>query len=207
MRLRENIHLIGCVDSQIFGNKLPSTRQVLKVLFFNTRVSGFDIKTSAALAVRETMIFWTKARLKTKQDYNCVTKLMDLHRQWHLLGKNINAPSNKKKEEEFCGKLDDLFDIAHQDALVGLDNVRTEFLQNQRKPGRIGFIWDIQSTYDLMEAAELRKTTDALQRLERMGHERALFGKFSPNILTKPLFYDPEDFCTCKFRPFAASIF
>lgn len=46
LRSVDKDYLIGEVNYQIMGAKLPSNRQVLSVLFFNARIAKLDIDTS-----------------------------------------------------------------------------------------------------------------------------------------------------------------
>lgn len=63
----KDIFIVGDINHQITGAKLPSNRQVLAVLFFNIREVKFTIKESANLVVRECIIFWEKSRIPTKE--------------------------------------------------------------------------------------------------------------------------------------------
>ena len=57
------VYLIGHYTHQIVGNKLPSNKQVLQVLFFNMREVKLSLRESAALTIKETSIFCDKARI------------------------------------------------------------------------------------------------------------------------------------------------
>lgn len=63
-----NVVFVGRVEHQIVGAKLPSLRQVLKLLFFHTRVGGLTIRESARLVVREISLFWEKARIPIRYE-------------------------------------------------------------------------------------------------------------------------------------------
>lgn len=80
--LRKDIFLIGDIDPQIGGNKLPSNLQVLKVLFFYVRELKMDIKDAAKLVIDEVLLFWQKARLPLRQPIHCKQKLEALHQEW-----------------------------------------------------------------------------------------------------------------------------
>lgn len=106
----------------------------------NHRTLKFSLKASAELVIKEVLIFWEKARIKTRQEYHCVQKLLDLHTTWNALKKNKNRTSETQKSNEkiFVKTLDQLFDITHADALNLLKGEDKEFLINQRKPEREG---------------------------------------------------------------------
>lgn len=59
--LRENIYLIGDIETQIYGNKLPSKEQALKALFYNLKIVKLNRRESARMVVREIQIYWDKA--------------------------------------------------------------------------------------------------------------------------------------------------
>lgn len=138
---KDYVYLVGKSKHQITGAKLPSKRQILSVLFFNIRQVKLTVSESANLVIRECIIFWEKARIPTKAIPNCVKKLVDLYNYWRELQKNSSKARviHKKREEIFRTELDNLFDIAHADAL---DIMKIEedkvFLQKQREPGRPG---------------------------------------------------------------------
>lgn len=77
--VRENLFLIGEFDTQIYGNKLPSRLQVLKVFFFNLRHLKLTVCDSASLAIKETQVFWEKSKIPTQQNSRCITKLESLY--------------------------------------------------------------------------------------------------------------------------------
>lgn len=144
VELRSNkkcVFSVGDVNYQITGAKLPSNRQVLAVLFFNIREVKLNVSESANLVIRECIIFWEKARIPTRAIPNCVKKLVDLHHAWRELQKNSKKIQDiyKRREEDFKNNLDNLFDIAHADALERMKIEEDKiFLQKQREPGRPG---------------------------------------------------------------------
>lgn len=87
------MYLIGGVNHQITGSKLPCNRQVLAVLFYNIRVVNLTVNASANLAIRECIIYWEKARIPTKAFPNCVKKLVQLYQSWRNLQKNAKKNS------------------------------------------------------------------------------------------------------------------
>src|SRR6218665_1649809 len=79
----------------------------------------------------------------TRQDYNIVVKLKDLHGKWKVLKKDSSNMSGnqRSKETAFVDSLDDLFDVAHAEAmkLINIEEDR-KFLEAQREKGRRGCI-------------------------------------------------------------------
>lgn len=139
-RQRDKIYLIGYMSHQITGCKLPSNGQVLRSLFYNMRQVKKTLAEAALLTVKEVLLFWDKGKIPTRQSNHCVKKLEKLYDEWRKLQKNANRPSasQNKKEEAFKSALDDLFDVAHQDALQDICEEDKQFLLQQREKGRPG---------------------------------------------------------------------
>ena len=69
--------------------------------------------------------------------------------------KNTGTISNVEKESQFKQDIEMLFDVASAlDYLTGVSEVILTFLENQRKPGRIGFISNVETIYDEKLTAE-----------------------------------------------------
>lgn len=195
------IDLIGNVSHQIVGAKLPSIRQVFQVLCYNTRFVKLDAKKSAELAVNAVLIFWNQARIPTREHHKCVTKLLKLHEEYRGHQKrdiNQMSAATKSKYDQFFGNLDNLFDIAHADAIIMMRNEEDiAFLELQRQPGRPGSMIGVdQKLADKEERTRLRKEQEDARKLkhaqaEAMNQSREYFFMrfnekmsflFSPNI-------------------------
>ncbi|KAF2897735.1 hypothetical protein ILUMI_08441 [Ignelater luminosus] len=154
---RTTIYLIGAMKNQILGSKLPSQKDCLSVLFYNMRVVNMNLSDAANLVIDECLIFWKKARIPTKHRSDCVKKLKRLYETWRNLEKSCKRLSDtqKSKEKIFEGNMNNLFDIAHVNALslISIEEDK-EFLIAQRKPDRE----DSMIGIDLkLTAAEKRK--------------------------------------------------
>ncbi|GBM63821.1 hypothetical protein AVEN_262707-1 [Araneus ventricosus] len=129
----------GDIKHQITGSKLPSNGQVLAVLFYNIREVNLTVNESANLAIRECIIFWEEARMPTKSLRNYVRKFFKVYQVWRDLQKNAKKLQDvfKPRQQEFVSNLDNLFDIAHADALqlMKIEEDRM-FSQRQRQPVR-----------------------------------------------------------------------
>lgn len=138
---REKLFLLDHDESQITGAKLPSNGQVMRVLFYNIHKVKLNLRASMTLAMKEVETFWEKARIPTKKTQHSIEKLQSLYNEWRALQKNRKRRNElqEKRERDFLDKLNDLFDIAHADALQ-LINIEEDkqFLENQRKKGRPG---------------------------------------------------------------------
>lgn len=169
-RTKDKIFLVGYPIHQINGCKLPSNRQVLCALFYNLRTVNLTLRESAKLTIREVFIFWEKARIPTKQEQNGITKLEKLHAELRTLQKDRKKTSEtvKNKFKQFVEKLDDLFDIAQQDALALMKSEEDKaFLVKQRQKGRpgsmIGVDLKLSRTEEIKAQKELAKMKRQIQ--------------------------------------------
>lgn len=165
---KKEIFLIGDVKHQIAGSKLPSNGQVLAVLFYNIREVNLSVNESANLTIRECIIYWEKARIPTKSLPNCVKKLVNLYQVWRDLQKNAKKSQEvfEQRRREFLSELNNLFDIAHADALKLIKiNEDRVFLQRQREPGRPGHLAGVDKKLtDREEKSRLRNIEEEKRR-------------------------------------------
>ena len=166
LRAHDEIYLIGHVTNQIVGSKLPSCKQVLCVLFYNIRKVKLNLRESARLAIKETSVFWEKARIPVRDEQHCISKLEKVYKTWRdlqKLSKRISA-TQKVKIDDFVGSLDDLFYIAHANALqmIRIEEDR-QFLLLQRKKGRPGCMIGPDIKLAEVESVKMAK----LQKLEK----------------------------------------
>lgn len=177
-RTKDKIFIVGYPAHQITGCKLPSNRQVLATLFYNLRTVKLNLKESARITVQEVYIFWAKARIPTKYEKDAITKLEKLHLEWRNIQKDKNKTSEaaKKKIKEFASKLDDLFDVAHQDALTTMKSKEDkEFLLKQRQKGRPGSMLGVD--LKLTQAEERKQQKELAKMNEQNLAERFDIGK------------------------------
>lgn len=125
------------VNHQITGAKLPSSHQVLAVLFFNMRKVRTTLNESADLVIRECIVFWEKAGIPTEAFPNCVKKLVD-----HIKsGESCkNTGCFKRREDDVQRDLNNLLDNAHADAhqRMKIEKDKIFLKENKREPGRPG---------------------------------------------------------------------
>lgn len=165
-----NIDMVGNTSHQITGAKLPSNKQVLKVMFYNMRFVRLGAKESAHLAVQSAGIFWQQARIPIRNEHKSTEKLMKLYERWRNIRKTAptkRSKVQKKVADKFVEGLDDLFDIASNDALdiIKIDEDK-EFLEMQRKKGRPGCMAGIDMVLYGREkrAQERREKEEARKR-------------------------------------------
>lgn len=168
---RKPIFLIGYENNQILGAKLPSNRQVLSVLFYNMRNVYLKLHESARLVIKEVGIFWEKSSIPMRQECRAISKLEQLYDKWRNLEKNQARGSKvqRQNEKSFVDTLDDLFDIAHGDAMELIKSEETkQFLIAQRQTGRDGCLMGVD-----------RKRMEKEQRIaDRLEKERTRKEKY-----------------------------
>ena len=164
--LRKEIFLIGHFKHQITGSKLPSKGDCLRVLFYNMRALKMTLDDSAALVVEECIVFWKKAKIPVQELHKCRSKLKILYDSWKILVKDKNKSSKiiETKRMEFRNNLDDLFDVAHQNALQTMNiEEDKQFLIKQREKGWPGS----------MIGVDRKRTSIEKRRLQRIEKEKA----------------------------------
>lgn len=79
LRSNTNTYILGHLDHQIIGSKLPSNRQVSSVFLSNMRELKLSYRDSARLAIEEAIIFWEKARIETNAKWYSIRKLEEYY--------------------------------------------------------------------------------------------------------------------------------
>lgn len=174
LRKRNKVNLIGFINNQIVGGKLPSNRQALSVLFYNLRVSKLNLKESATLVAKEVLIFWEKARIPTIRIDHCAAKVISLHKEWNDLQKRLKRVSDveTQKRAKFEDKLDNLFDVAVENVLNILKNKEDiQFLVLQRKKGRPGYMSGIDLKLTSREDRKRKRIEQEEERRKRASAE------------------------------------
>jgi len=75
LRMHDEVYLVGNVNNQIVGSKLPSIKQVLSMLFYNLRHVKLNLRESARLVFKETVLFWQEARIPVRDEQHFILKL------------------------------------------------------------------------------------------------------------------------------------
>lgn len=138
-----DLPLIGEVIPKIEGDQLPSKCEALRRLFYLTRVDRKPLDTSIQLVIEEVSTFWTKAGIPTKNVYRCKEILNGIYVTWRHFTKHEPRSENEvKKRDEWVTTLPKLLDLSPANVLDIINDRRKEFLENQRKEVRVGFISD-----------------------------------------------------------------
>ena len=142
-RSKKAIWLIGSPNPTLPGQKLPSKAEVLRFLMFLHVEMNETLTASVNQTSLELMNIWSTEGIPTKHLPDVVVHVRKLHTTWQGLKKSINrkTATNIEKQDNFKADLDELFDIAHADAmnLIKIDEDK-EFLASQREKGRPGKI-------------------------------------------------------------------
>lgn len=165
------VWLVGGTIEQITGSKLPSNKQVLRRFFHCHCKEKKTIQDSATETTREILDFWEKARIPTRQECHIINKIKQLHSTWQGLKKAASRRTEVQqgKEDAFVQTFDDLFDVAHADALtlIKIEEDR-QFLLFQREKGRKGCMGSVDTKLAKQEVRRLERAAvlKAKQRKE-----------------------------------------
>lgn len=103
---------------------------------------------SASLVFDECRFFCIKALIPIQDRSNCVTKIKKLYDEWRKLDKNKNRSTKTQKKivNTFEDNLNELFDIAHSNAVNTIQIHEDKlFLMKQSEKGRHGCMMGIDS--------------------------------------------------------------
>ena len=129
------LHLIGEPCEEFNGRNLPTVRDVLKVYFHQHKVLAVSQKEAINVVMQKVCEIWNKARVPTAENRNIVRKLENIldHYRNICRNKGRKTVSQHDKESEYEKSIDQLFDIAHCDA-VNLMSIEEDkqFLIDQR---------------------------------------------------------------------------
>ena len=172
-RKKESIYLLTNYESGISGGKLPSNGQVLRFLLYNKRKVNLETEKSAELVIKQVESFWLRAQIPIRETRRSIEKLLRLYDEYVKLHKNKSRKdrSQKQKEKSFCERFEDLFDIAHGDALNLLKSEKVKtFLFSQRQKGRIGCLDDITGvSKETVNNASSRKKQSKNAKKRKLG--------------------------------------
>ncbi|XP_044575141.1 uncharacterized protein LOC123258949 [Cotesia glomerata] len=126
--LRNPMFLLREPTETISGNKLPTNKQVLQLLFYQTREAKKTLTASYQFVIGEVTKFWSRAGIKIQNVSRCVKKVEKLYYKYRNLQKNPNPTV----EREFSEFLETLFDIAHGNVQDIADSEALKFLFDQK---------------------------------------------------------------------------
>ena len=183
-RSKTEIWLIGFTSDEILGSKLPTTRQVLSLLFHLVRntTPRTKVADAAVTVVKSVSNFWQKAGIPTLTDKNIKSRIIQLYERYCKLRKSISKKTETQKEnvKKFSDSLDDLFDIAVEDVETKLKNEEDlQFLQLQRNGGH-GSLGSVDRKQD-------QKNRRVAERKEAEKRRKDAAAKHNVSLLENPV--------------------
>ena len=166
-RKQRKIYYLDSYAVDITGSKLPSNRQALGSFLYLHREVQHTIRIAATLTIEKIFLFWEKAGIPVKQKRNAIKKLEYFFHSWQNLQKHEKRQpiTQKAHEEKFKQSLDDLFDVAHANALSMMTiEEDKQFLMAQREKGRQGCMGGIDAN---LVKKQKKKQVDLLKHRER----------------------------------------
>lgn len=158
---RNKVFLMGNLEEEILGAKLPSKRQVLSHFLYLHTEKKMMTRLASKCVLEKVETFWHRARVPTRYRQDSIKQLESLFEKWQGLKKNANrqTATQRSNEEKFMETMDDLFDIAHADALsmIKIEEDR-KFLLSQREKGRSGSMTSVDTVLHRKE----RKTEERI---------------------------------------------
>ena len=136
-RSSAQVWLIGKGSDTLSSSHLPSNGDALRLMLFyhNDEAQKQTLNNAAYSAVSRCIEMWKRAHIPYQRIDSCVRILMKLYDEYAKLKKNRNRGNDRDKlnQEEFEGRLKNLFDIATSDALTTMKNEEDkQFLVIQR---------------------------------------------------------------------------
>lgn len=169
-RNKTDVWLVGQTSDHFIQSKLPTTKEVLSLFFHFKIVKKQTNRNSANSAACDVMSLWERAGIPTKLKKDVIKKIENKFKEWQKLKKNKEnkvkrSEGLRNKEKKWQDSLEDLFDIAHADALnkITIEEDRL-FLIEQRKRGRPGTIGGVDKVL-LKKIAKEEEKNARLQRI------------------------------------------
>ena len=166
------VYIIGSLNEVITVVKLSSLWQVLGFFLYQHLTLKKSKREASAMRINAIQEFWQRARILTRERHHCQSKVEKMFLEWRHMKKNEKRKSKTQmeKEEEFSACFDDVFDVAHADAL----NMMTiqedkDFLHAQREKGRRGTMAGLDAT---LAQKEKRNVTAMEQQTARANREK-----------------------------------
>ena len=107
----------------------------------------FILVWAATESLEDILPFWLKARIPTKRKNHWIEKILKLNKSYCTIkkGRSRKSDAHRTRESIFVKEGDNLFDIAHEDALtlIKIEEDR-EFLLRQREPRHQGSIVGVE---------------------------------------------------------------
>ena len=169
------MYLLGSYVSELTGAKLPSNREVLGLLLHRHINEHKDVHSSATEVLLDVAEYWNRARIPVRAAQHSIKKLEKLFQEWKMLKRHSKRTSQCQKQNEatFVSKLEDIFDIAHADALSKIKIPEDKvFLEAQRQKGRRGIMGGVDKALTAKGKRARQRHDEFTERRERARHEQ-----------------------------------
>lgn len=180
---RSHDYLVSPAEG-IEGSKLPSGKQVFSYFLHCHNVLHEDVRTAAKHVIERVEEFWSRANIPTKHRQDSIKKLEQLFADWKSIKKNKSRHSKTQhaKESEFLTTIEELFDIAHANAVELISHTEDKlFMESQRQKGRPGCMSGVDKVL-LLQQQKQKEKEETLQRRKHRSEldksvllEKALF--------------------------------
>ena len=177
-RKQTEIWLIGQMSDSLSNTKLLSKKEVMALFYHYKTIQKQTVRDACHSAASDVLEVWEKAHIPTRLRKHVIDKIEGLFKEYDKLKKNKENKAKrseflKAKEESWKAGLDELFDIAHAEALdlIVIEEDR-QFLLAQREAGRRGKMGNVDLTLARKEANALKKQEDHRKRVEKEKEEQ-----------------------------------
>lgn len=175
---RKAVYLIDKYEDDIKGLKLPSIRQALAYFLYRHVEMKETTRTASTKVIEKIEESWNRARIPVHHKQDSIKKLENIFARWQALKKNSSrlSATQIKNEWQFKDCFDDLFDIAHGNALVLLTIEEDKlFLLAQREKGRRGAMCSVDTVLTKRECNKQKLLVKQNERRQKATTEAQHF--------------------------------
>ena len=172
-RKKTEIWLIGQMPSSLDSVMLPSKREVLAFFFHYKQIANQSIREALHSTANDVFEVWSKARIPVQLKKHVVPKIENIYKEWKKLKKNKENKAKrsdylKKKEDQWNEGLEELFDIAHANALEMITiQEDKDFLLYQREKIRRGEMGPVDKKMAKLEEVSRKKQKEMNRKRDR----------------------------------------
>lgn len=166
------VWLIGKTIDKIKTHKLPSNGDILRRIFFLIK-EKLTVKEACNVVYSEISEIWDKAKIPMRDKQHVIRKMQKKYDHFRTLQKTKSRQNQTQinKESFFQESLNDLFDVAHANALELMKNETDRlFLKAQREKGRRGYIGSVDNKSRMKEEKKRKRKEEEDRRIKRERH-------------------------------------
>lgn len=172
-----HLYLVNHTIERFSSAKLPLNREVLQRFYHLKNFYNFNQSQCLKTVINEIKLIWLRANLNTKSEFTIKDYVNKLVKDYKLISKSKNHKSESVRCKNFKIKLDELFDIASTCPSKIKEDL--DFLEAQRKPGRIGCMASKDKAFEKSEMNKLKRKQNERLRIEKEKSRSA-----SPNFVS-----------------------